>query len=84
MPRALISGITGQDGAAFAPGDEAGEPKSLPGDLAARLYAADDSISHVFIASNQVVVERKSGWDDGSLGAATDVVTAFFVFYTEA
>lgn len=77
-------GITGQDGVAFASGDEAAESGSFPGDLSARLFASDDAVAHVFIASNQVVVGRKGGWDDGSLAAAAEIVTAFFVFYEDA
>ena len=74
-------GITGQDGAAFTAGDEAVESESFPGELASRLFASDDAITQVFVASNQVVAQRASGWDDGSLAASAEIVAAFFVYY---
>ncbi len=77
-------GITGQDGAAFVSGDEATGTGSLPGNLAARLFAADDAVSNVFIVSNQVVGSRAGGWDDPSLAAISETITTFFVFYAEA
>ena len=75
-------GITGQDGVSFASADAS--DGSFPGDLAARLFGADEAIDHVFIASNQVVVRRDGGWDDDSVAAAGSVVEAFFVFYADA
>jgi len=35
----------------------------------------------VFIASNQVVVGRETGWDEASLAVAAEIVTTFFIFY---
>ncbi len=70
--------ITGQDGASIAPTQTGG---GIPEDLAARLVDADAAITHVFVASNQVVVGRSGGWDEGSLTVATDVIAGFFVFY---
>jgi len=75
--------ITGQDGVSFASGEEAAAAASLPGDLAAQLFESDEATSHVFIASNQVVVGRESGWDDASLATAGEIVTGFFVFYRD-
>ena len=77
-------GVTGQDGAAFASGDEAAKAGSPPGDLAGQLFASDDAITHVFISSNQIVVGREGGWDTGPLAVASEIITAFFVFYTAA
>ena len=74
-------GITGQDGFSFSASDEAAAAESFPGDLATRLFAADDDVDHVFVASNQVVVRRSGGWDDGSLEDMGGVIAAFFVFY---
>jgi hypothetical protein len=73
--------VTGQDGAAFAPGtDPAG---GFPAALAARIFEADDRVGHVFVASNQVVARRESGWDDAAVEAVGAVITRFFVFYDE-
>ena len=76
--------ITGQDGVSFGSAENAGAADSFPGDLAARLFAADDAIDHVFIASNQVVVRRSGSWDDSTLSAAAGVIERFFVFYADA
>ncbi len=76
--------ITGQEGVAFASGDEAAAAGSLPGDLAERLFAADGALASVFMTSNQVVVGRHGGWGGRSLLTATEIVTAFFIFYTDA
>lgn len=74
--------ITGQDGAAFVPG-EVGDPDA--GDFAAllarRLFDADPSLDHLFVASNQVVARRPGGWDEASLEVAGGVIRGFFVFY---
>jgi hypothetical protein len=72
--------ITGQDGSGFASAQEAAEAATFPGDLAARLFA-DDAVTNVFVASNQVVVERSGGWDDATTSAAASIVANFFVFY---
>ncbi len=74
--------ITGQDGTAHTP---AGEPAGddFGAQLAARLFASDGGIDHVFVQSNVATVKRSGGWDDGSLQAAADVISRFFVFYDE-
>lgn len=77
-------GITGQDGVSFSSLEHATAADSFPGDLASRLFTADEAVDHVFVASNQVVVRRSGGWDDASLDAAAAIVTAFFVFYADA
>jgi hypothetical protein len=73
--------ITGQDGASFGSAEDALTAGSIPGDLAGRLFASDDAITHVFIASNLVVVGRDAGWDDAALAGSTEIVSNFFVFY---
>ncbi|MEX2420006.1 MAG: hypothetical protein WD652_06460 [Acidimicrobiia bacterium] len=73
--------ITGQDGSSYASAAETSD--DFPGQLAARLFEGIEGVNHVFIASNQVVVGRHGGWDDGTLSAASEVVTEFFVFYDE-
>ena len=64
--------------------EEAEAAGGFTGDLAVRLFGLDDGFDHVFVASNQVVVRRPDGWDDGSLGATAEVVARFFVFYADA
>ena len=76
--------MTGQDGTGFASGDDAVEAGTIPGDLASKLFASDEAIDHVFIASNQVVVGRENGWDEASLAVAAEIVTTFFVFYQKS
>lgn len=76
--------ITGQDGVSFATAEDATAAGSFPGDLAARLFAADDAVDHIFVASNQVVLRRNGSWDDSKLSAAAEVIERFFVFYADA
>jgi hypothetical protein len=71
--------ITGQDGSTYQSPDEATD--DFPGRLAARIFGQIDRVTHVFVASNQVVVGRDGGWDDAALQTASEVVTEFFVFY---
>ncbi|HSG78836.1 MAG TPA: hypothetical protein VLD62_04580, partial [Acidimicrobiia bacterium] len=73
--------ITGQDGSGFGSAAEAAEAATFPGELAGRLFSADDAVAGVFVASNQVVVERTGGWDDATTAAAESIVANFFVFY---
>ncbi len=82
---AVVSGnrsLTGQDGAAFAGAAAAADDAGLPAALAARLFAADPGLDHVFVHSNSVVMRRPDGWPDGQAGAAAQVVAEFFVYYT--
>jgi hypothetical protein len=76
--------ITGQDGAGFGSAAEAEASGTLPAELAGRLFAADGSVNHVFVASNQVVVRRSGGWSDGDVDAASRVISDFFLFYPES
>ena len=55
--------------------------EEFPGRLAARIFDTADGVTHVFVASNQVVVGREGGWDDATLSAVTAIVSEFFVFY---
>ena len=75
--------ITGQDGVVYASAEEAAAGEAFPDVLAQRLFAADDSIASVFVASNTVTVTRYGGWDDAGVTAASGVVADFFVFYGE-
>lgn len=75
--------ITGQDGSGFASADEAADSATFPGDLAARIFAADEAVTNVFVASNQVVLERSGGWDEATADASATIVANFFVFYAD-
>lgn len=76
-------GLTGQDGAAFSSADAAGAGTGFGAALAARLFAADDAIDHVYIASNEVVVRRDGGWNDAAADDASTVVAELLRFYPE-
>lgn len=76
--------ITGQDGSGFDSAEAAREANTFPGRLAALLFAGVADLTHVFVSSNQVVAARRGGWDDASVGAASDIVASFFVFYPDA
>jgi hypothetical protein len=76
--------ITGQDGEAFDSAAQATEAGTIPGGLADRLLSAIDSIDHVFVASNQVVVRASAPWTDDDLATARTIITDFFVFYADA
>jgi len=75
-------GVTGQEGVSVTRDAEATD--EFPGALAAEIFAIDDDVDHVFVASNQVVVRRGGGWNDPRLDAIAAVITGFFVFYDEA
>ncbi|MDH3730871.1 MAG: NifU N-terminal domain-containing protein [Acidimicrobiia bacterium] len=74
--------ITGQDGSEFGSPEEAAASDAFPNSLAQRLFAADEAISTVFVASNVVTVTRRGGWNDATLAAASGVLSDFFLFYT--
>ena len=76
-------GMTGQDGVGFASAEAAAGPGFAPA-LAQRIFESDGEIDNVFIASSQVVVRRRGGWDQGKTDSAAGVVSRFFVFYDEA
>ena len=81
---ALLSGdrsLTGTAGEAYTSPDEAAASTTFPGVLAQRMFEEDSAIDHVYIFSNDVVVRRRGGWDEASLGAVTLILSNFFVFY---
>ena len=73
--------LTGQDGARFGSREEAESAADFPGILAARLFASDDSVDHVYIASNDVIVGRSAEWDSTSIDAAATTIKELFRFY---
>ncbi len=78
--------ITGQDGTAHTPAETpAGGPaEDFGAQLAARLFASDGGIDHVWVQSNVATVRRPGGWDAAALQRAADVIGRFFVFYDES
>lgn len=70
--------ITGQEGEAFR---RNATSDTFGGRLAARIFGADDSARHVFVASNQVTVGREGGWDPNAVAAVSGTIERFFVFY---
>ncbi len=73
--------ITGQDGVGFEDAAAAAAHDTAPARLAIRLFAADPGLVHAFVASSQVVLRRREGWDPSALAAAAAVITGFFVHY---
>lgn len=73
--------LTGQDGARFGSLEEAQTAADFPATLAARLFAGDEAVDHVYVASNDVVVGRSIDWDSASIGAATKTIQELFRFY---
>jgi hypothetical protein len=76
--------ITGQDGSGYTRSEAgADEAAPFPARLAARLFAGVDDLDHIWIASNQVVVERQAGWTDTSIAEAAEIISQFFRFYPD-
>jgi hypothetical protein len=73
--------VSGQDGASYESLEEAQAADIFPARLARRIFEAVDGVTHVFSASNTVVIGRDGGWDDETVRRIEDVVTRFFVFY---
>ena len=73
--------ITGMDGVSYAAAAEANDDLRFPGLLASRLFERDTALSSVFVASNQVVVGRDGGWDDGAVADLSSLIGDFFLFY---
>ena len=73
--------LTGQDGGEFASREDAAAGDGFDAELADRLFAADAEVSHVYVLSNALTVQRAGGWDDASVESASQVIRDFFVFY---
>ena len=73
--------ITGQDGVGFESAAAADAHSTTPARLASRLFAADASLTHAFVASSQVVLRRRGGWDEAGLSTAAAIIAGFFVHY---
>lgn len=75
--------ISGQDGSAFESVAAAEDDESFPAVLAQRLFAADEGIDHVYVASNDVVVRRSPSWDADQVAAASQVIEDLFRYYPD-
>jgi hypothetical protein len=73
--------ITGQDGTSYDSAEAAASDDRFPGQLAQRLFAVDDELDTVWVASNTVVIERSAGWDDETSQSMAGVIADFFRFY---
>jgi hypothetical protein len=73
--------ITGQDGVGFGDAATADAASTTPGRLASRLFAADPSLAHAFVASSQVVLRRRGGWDEAAVSTAASIIAGCFVHY---
>ncbi len=74
--------LTGQDGVGYPDPTSAAESDIAPARLAQRLFAADKTVTNVFVASSQVVVRRGGGWDTVASDAAGAIIAGFFVHYS--
>ncbi|RPI21472.1 MAG: hypothetical protein EHM57_06575 [Actinobacteria bacterium] len=74
-------GLTGMNGMGFDGIEAAQESDRFPAQLAARVFAADDAVRRVYVASNEVVLTRAGGWDEAALATSGEVIETFFLFY---
>ena len=75
--------VTGQDGRGFDSVSDAQSGATTANQLAARLFAGESAVDHVFVLSNQVTVRRTGGWSEESAGRAAAIIRDFFIFYEE-
>ncbi|MDJ0952592.1 MAG: hypothetical protein QNJ81_02820 [Acidimicrobiia bacterium] len=73
--------LSGQDGEGYASREEADAVDTFPAQLAARLFAADEAISNVFVASSEVVVSRGEAWDEAAVENAATTISDLHRFY---
>lgn len=73
--------LTGQDGFAYGSAEEAASEAGFGAQLAARLFGSDNAIDHVYVASSEVIVRRREGWDSDAIAAAAQIVTDLHRFY---
>ena len=74
-------GLTGQDGSGYESAAQAAGDDRFPGRLAQRLFALDEQLDSVWIASNSAVLRRPGGWDDAAVASTADVIGSFFLYY---
>ena len=71
--------LSGQDGSSYSDPASAAADLAFPGRLADRIFGADAAVENVFVASSQVVVRRRPGWDSASGQRISAVIAGFFV-----
>lgn len=76
--------LTGTDGEGYESAEDASGATTFPGQLASRLFAADDALTRVYVDQNTLLVTRAGGWDDAAMTTTSTVVEDFFLFYPEA
>ena len=76
--------FTGTDGEGYDSGDEARASGTFGGKLAGELFAVDDAMLRVYVASNIVVLKREGGWPSATIEPVSHVVEKFFLFYQAA
>ena len=80
---AIDRGLTGMDSEQYDSAAEAGAAEGYGALLATRLYASVDGIDRVFVAGNDVLVQRSGGWDEGSRDEASSIIEDLFRFYPD-
>jgi hypothetical protein len=73
--------LTGQDGVAYTSVADASAGSGFGAQLAARLFASDAAIDHVYVAASEVIVRRTEPWEAGAIAAAAQTVTDLHRFY---
>jgi hypothetical protein len=76
--------LTGAGGITFESATDAEAGTGAAAKLAARLYAVDAGMRHVYVDMNHIVARRVVGWDDAHLAAVVRTVEELFVFYRVA
>ena len=75
--------ITGQDGAAYTSAGDAEGSSGFGAELASRLFASDEAIDHVYVASSEVIARRSAEWDGEAIAGAAQTITDLYRFYEE-
>jgi hypothetical protein len=73
--------ITGQDGERFESHEQAAAVSGFPALLALRLFESDSDIDHVYVASSDVIVRRRTAWDSSSIDGAAATISDLYRFY---
>lgn len=73
--------LGGQDPESFASATQARHHRSIPAQLAARLFDQVPGVTNVFIHSNQAVLRRPDGWSAPDLEQVRDTIRQLFVYY---
>ena len=80
---AIDRGLTGMDSEEYNSAAEAAAGDGFGALLATRLFASVDGIDRVFVAGNDVLVQRPDGWDEASRDDARSIIEDLFRFYPD-